>query len=249
MQVICRLFLRFDFPWAQLVELDISHFNADLTNIFDMLSRCVCLVKLSLSFFKASSLSQLVGNFPQSGSHHSVTLPYLKHLELSEVLNHIFRPFVVPALTELVMRCDFLPADDIVTMIRRSKCYILELRHRPGNYLHTTTHDLLEAIPHIKEFICAPALIRDEDLRNIGRGFLLPQVEVLHCAVTSPIPYLEMIEAQMALAHRGAEEQGGKLTHAEVQVQENFEEFDKVVERLRQINAENGTFFTLTKVG
>ncbi|KAG5636207.1 hypothetical protein H0H81_008790 [Sphagnurus paluster] len=244
---ICRALLLLDFPWAQLVELDINNFNTNVLYTLNVLNQCQNLEKLSLSFTQRHSQPQ-----PSQGvvqlALRPMTLPHLTFMELTDAEDHVLSFFIVPALIELVVDSKYLPVNEVIGLITKSRCKISIFRHpRPATYLFFA-RQLIEVLPHVKVLICTPGLMQPEDLRDIGSGILLPYVKVLHCTARSPHAFLKMVEALVSLARSEENKIGGKLRKAETQNWEESQEYGAIFERLGEINRENGTLFTMRQV-
>ncbi|KAG5638814.1 hypothetical protein H0H81_009787 [Sphagnurus paluster] len=159
----------------------------------------------------------------------------------------IFERLVVPELATLDIRCFGLifETSKLITMVAQSGCALKRLSF-PANLreekykMDTPARDLLVMLPQVVKLAFNQVTLTAEELQDIGRGILIPRIDVLECAAESPKAYLEMIEMQ-----RG---RGGSLVVGCAwmwELSEHFHEFREVFQKLITMNVEWGTRFRM----
>ncbi|KAG6872385.1 hypothetical protein C0995_010137 [Termitomyces sp. Mi166 len=227
------LLLQMPIPWGELTVLDLGGRETYINEMLIILQRC----------YNLQGLSAEVHIPPTPGTLNlfQVHLPYLWSLRLDVEDGLLLRCLLVPSLTSLhVNQFDrreasappfIFPGEEIIQMLSRSRCQLVELQRRrrhfyveeppaldpgPQNLLYwpfTAVQTLISLgmSRNARFFIMAGLVLQRPFLDSIFTGTFLPFVEGLECAVE-----LQDLELFMRIIENRAQQ--GRLRFARVAV-------------------------------
>ncbi|KAG5635824.1 hypothetical protein H0H81_010011 [Sphagnurus paluster] len=166
-------------PWRNLSHLDLKEATELGPNKLLVLLQRINAPLISLSVTVNARTDQNI-NPP------TVIMPRLQALDIATEFGGILTFLVVRSLATLRICCNYLPASQVVDMIGRSGCRLLEFVHTkklpPNSWSaggEPRVISLLEAMPYLHHFIVPKIELRAQTMHRIARGTLVPHVRAL----------------------------------------------------------------------